>query len=180
MGKTDYNFIHKNETLFDGYDWRQRAPGHPFFAQVQVFYPHRPFIRDPSHPINPDQVKLPPYYPDHPIARQDWALYLETLQYVDKEVGDILQRLEKDGLIDSTIVFFFGDQGRPHVRAKQFMYDGGIHTPLIVRWPDWRNTAHIKAGTESHRLVSNIDLAPAAMALTDIEIPNYILGGEIS
>ena len=170
FGKTDYNFIHSNEALYDGTDWRQRAAGQPFFAQVQIFYPHRPFQRDPSHPVNADSVRLPPYYPDHPIARQDWALYLETVQLVDQEVGKVLQRLEDDGLADSTIVFFFGDQGRPHVRAKQFLYDPGTHTPLIIRQPGGA------AGQTDDQLISNIDLAPTAMQLAGIAVPEYLQG----
>ncbi len=170
FGKTDYNFIHTNENLYDGTDWRQRAPGQPFFAQVQIFYPHRPFKRDPAHPVNADSVRLPPYYPDHPIARQDWALYLETVQHVDQEVGKVLQRLEDDGLADSTIVFFFGDQGRPHVRAKQFLYDPGTHTPLIIR------QLGAAAGQTDDQLISNIDLAPTAMQLAGIAVPDYVQG----
>ncbi len=170
FGKTDYNFIHSNEDLYDGTDWRQRAAGQPFFAQVQIFYPHRPFKRDPAHPVNADSVRLPPYYPDHPIARQDWALYLETVQHVDQEVGKVLQRLEDDGLADSTIVFFFGDQGRPHVRAKQFLYDPGTHTPLIIRQPGQA------AGRTDSQLISNIDLAPTAMQLAGIAVPDYVQG----
>ena len=46
-----------------------------------------------------------------------------------------MKRLEEENLLDNTIIFFFGDQGRPHVRAKQFMYDGGIHIPIIIRLP---------------------------------------------
>lgn len=170
FGKTDYNFIHSNEDLYDGTDWRQRADGQPFFSQVQIFYPHRPFLRDPSHPVDADRVQLPPYYPDHPIARQDWALYLETVQHVDQEVGNVLQRLEEDGLADNTIVFFFGDQGRPHVRAKQFLYDPGTHTPLIVRQPS------SSGGQVNSQLVSNIDLAPTAMHLAGIPVPDYVQG----
>ena len=170
FGKTDYNFIHSNEDLYDGTDWQQRAEGQPFFAQVQIFYPHRPFVRDPSHPVDADRVQLPPYYPDHPVARQDWALYLETIQHVDQEVGKVLQRLEDEGLADNTIVFFFGDQGRPHVRAKQFLYDPGTHTPLIVRQPQQT------PGQVDDRLVSNVDLAPTAMQLAGIPIPDYLQG----
>ena len=171
FGKTDYNFIHTNRTLYDGTDWRQRRPGQPFFAQVQIFYPHRPFQRDPSHPIDPDSVRLPPYYPNHPVARQDWALYLETVQQVDQQVGEILQRLAADGLADSTLVMFFGDQGRPHLRDKQFLYDGGTRTPLIIRWP-----GHIEPGTVDHQLLSNIDLAPTTMAAADLPVPDYVQG----
>jgi len=103
--------------------------------QVQIFYPHRPFLRDTLHPVDQARVKLPPYYPDHWITKQDWALYLETIQILDVEVGKVMERLEEENLLDNTIIFFFGDQGRPYVRAKQFMYDGGIHTPMIIRLP---------------------------------------------
>jgi arylsulfatase A-like enzyme len=170
-GKTDYNFIHHHDSLYDGSDWRQRKNDQPFFSQVQIFYPHRPFARDPSHPINPDAVRLPPYYPDHRLARQDWALYLETVQIVDQEVGRILERLEEDGLANNTVVFFFGDQGRPHVRDKQFLYDGGTHTPLIVRWP-----GKLKPGTKDSRLISNVDLGPAAMQVAGIVVPEHMQG----
>jgi len=171
FGKTDYNFIHDSEQLYDGPNWRGRAEGQPFFAQVQIFYPHRPFVADSTHPVDPAEVNIPPYYPDHPLTRKDWALYLETVQHVDQAVGDVLQRLEADGLADNTILFFFGDQGRPHVRAKQFLYDPGTNTPLIIRWPGGR-----EAGTTSERLVSNIDIAAASLQLADIDIPDWMQG----
>ena len=168
-GKQDYNFVAEN--MYDGTDWSQRKPGEPFFSQIQIFGTHREFNRDPSNPVNPDSITLPPYYPDHPLARQDWALYLENIQLVDRQVGEILNRLEQDGLMDSTIIFFFGDQGRPHVRAKQFLYDAGIHTPLIIRWPDDINREKL-----NQDMISNIDLPVASMALAGIEIPDYIQG----
>lgn len=168
-GKQDYNFLADN--IYDGTDWSQRKPGQPFFSQVQIFYPHRPFKRDTTHPVDEKKVKLPPYYPDHRIARQDWALYLEFIQLLDKEVGKVLQRLENEKLADNTIVFFFGDQGRPHVRAKQFLYDSGINTPLIVRWK-----GKLDGGKVSDQLVSNIDLAPTAMQMAGITPPDYMQG----
>lgn len=168
---TGYNFLHDPAAMHDGTDWSQRAEGQPFFAQIHLKHSHRPFESDPSHPINPDDVVVPPYYPNHPLARKDWALYLETVQLLDDEVGVILKRLEADGLANNTVVFFFGDHGRPHPRGKQFLYDGGIHTPLIVRWP-----GHLVSGAKNNRLVSNIDLAPTAMALAGIKIPDYMQG----
>ena len=168
-GKLDYNF--KADSIFDGTDWSQRKPGQPFFSQIQIYYPHRAFIRDSLFPVYQNAVHLPPYYPDHWIARQDWALYLETIQILDREVGKILARLEKDGLADSTVVFFFGDQGRCMMRAKQFMYDGGIHTPLIIRYPE-----EMRKGAVKNILVSNVDLAPATLALAKIKIPDYMQG----
>jgi uncharacterized sulfatase len=82
-----------------------------------------------------------------------------------------MDRLEKENLLDNTIVFFFGDQGRPMVRAKQFMYDGGIHTPLIIRWPGEKNK-----GTVCTDLVSNIDIPVATLELGGIEVPEHLQG----
>ena len=78
---------------------------------------------------------IPPYYPDHPVTREDWAKYLDAATELDRKIGLILKQLEADGLADSTIVVFFGDHGQSHVRGKQFCYDSGLHVPLIIRWP---------------------------------------------
>ena len=168
-GKTDYNFI--ADSIYDGTDWSQRKDGQPFFSQIQIYYPHRPFLRDTINPVDQEKVILPPYYPNHWIARQDWALYLETIQVLDREVGKVIQRLEDEDLLNNTIVFFFGDQGRPMVRAKQFMYDGGINSPLIIKWPE----SYEKHGV-SDELVSNIDIALASLFLAGIEIPENLQG----
>ncbi|MUH37001.1 arylsulfatase [Zobellia amurskyensis] len=170
-GKTDYNFIHKKEDLYDGTEYKNRKVGQPFFSQIQISYPHRPFEADSIHPINPDHVKLPPYYPDHPLARKDWAMYLETVQHVDIQVGEILDELDKSGLSENTVVFFIGDQGRPMVRAKQFLYDAGIRTPFIVRWP-----GKIKGGVINDRLINNLDLAPTSLKIAGLPVPEYIQG----
>jgi arylsulfatase A-like enzyme len=168
---TGYNFVHDPKKLYQGFDWGQKKKDQPFFAQVHLTLAHRPFKRDPSRPVNPDKVVLPPYYPNHPVARQDWALYLETIQLLDQQIGTILEKMKRDGLAQNTVVFFFGDHGRPHVRGKQFLYEGGINTPLIVRWP-----GHLPAGTTSDRLVSNIDLAATALQLANIKIPAHLQG----
>jgi uncharacterized sulfatase len=169
--KMDYNFKAKFNDLYQAGHWNTRKKGQKFFSQVQIFYPHRPFQKDVKHPVDPDLIKLPPYYPNHPLARKDWALYLETIQLVDVRVGKILKQLKEDDLLDKTIIFFFGDQGRPHVRAKQFLYDSGTNTPLMVRYPDG-----YKAGTISKELVSNIDIPVATLALAGIKKPTYMQG----
>lgn len=170
-GKLDYNFKMDFDEAFDGTDWSQRKPGQPFFAEMHFSETHRAFHKDLNNPINPDDVELPPYYPDHPIARLDWALYLEDVQNLDIKVGKLLQRLEDEGLADNTIVFFWGDHGRPMVRGKQFLYEGGIHIPLIVRWP-----GKIKPGTINDNFVSTIDLAPTWLTLAGIEPPEHMQG----
>jgi uncharacterized sulfatase len=168
-GKEDYNFITKS--IFDATDWTQRKPGQSFFAQVQIYNPHRPFVHDPDNPINPDKVHLPACYPDHPLLRADWAMYLESIQQCDKIVGKFLDRLEKEGLVENTIVILFGDNGRPHLRDKQFIYEGGLKVPLIIRWP-----GNLKPGKVDDQLVSLIDVSATSMVAAKIPIPGIMQG----
>lgn len=168
-GKTDFNF--QREQPFDGIDWSERAEGQPFYAQVNIPDTHRVFKPDPERPINPDDVQLPSYYPDHSLTRKDWALYLESIQILDRKVGEILERLDAEGLSENTIVFFMSDHGRAHIRCKQFLYDGGIHIPLIVQWP-----GNIDAEVVSDELVSGVDLTPTTLSLAGLDIPNYVQG----
>ncbi|UCD52646.1 MAG: sulfatase-like hydrolase/transferase, partial [Phycisphaerales bacterium] len=94
LGKTDWNFTPK-ANAFQGTDWSGRKPDQPFFAQMNFSLTHRTFKRDERNPIDADAVELPPYYPDHPIARRDWANYLESLQVLDTQIGLALTWLEK-------------------------------------------------------------------------------------
>jgi uncharacterized sulfatase len=170
-GKNDFNFLYNHDKLFQGTHWRDNKNANPFFGLIQFHETHRTFRRDPENPIDPAKVDIPPYYPDHPITRQDWANYLETVQVLDKKVTHVLKQLNKDGLADNTIVFFFADHGRPHVRDKQFLYDGGIKVPLIIRWPN-----KIKPGTVNNNLVSLIDLAPTVLKMANVTPPPNIQG----
>ena len=168
--KTDWNFKPKVKP-YDSNKWDDLKAHQPFFAQYQFSETHRRFKHCKEHPVDPAKVALPPYYPDHPVAREDWALYLETVNVLDQKIGTVLQRLEKDGLADNTIVFYFGDHGRAHVRGKQWLYDGGIHIPLVIRWP-----GHIKAGTKIEELVSALDFAPTVLDLAGAPVPKHMQG----
>ena len=169
-GKTDWNFSPRTKP-FDGTDWSKRQPDQPFFAQMNFSLTHRAFRKDKRNPIDPDKVELPPYYPDHPIARRDWADYLESIQVLDGQIGVAMQWLVKEGLADNTIVMYFGDHGRPHVRGKQWLYEGGIHIPMIVRAPGL-----IEPGTVVDDLVSSIDFAPTFLSLAGIRPPKHLQG----
>ncbi len=105
-GKTDFNF--KVEKPFDGDDWDQLKSSQPFFAEINFPEAHRKFKKLDENPTDPADVVLPPYYPDHPITREDWALYLDTIGHLDRKVGAVLKKLEDDGLADNTIVIFMG------------------------------------------------------------------------
>ncbi len=172
VGKTDYNFAYP-EDLYDGGDWSEREPGQPFFAQAQL---RGGKLRDQreltkrdgvkTNGIDPADVTLPPYYPDHPTLRLDWAQYLESIEHVDWVVGELMKRLEDEGVADNTIVFFVTDHGVSHARGKQFLYEEGIRVPLIVWGP-----GRVEAGAVREDLTAHIDIAATTLHFAGIPIP---------
>ncbi len=168
-GKVDCNFTTPNEKMFDDTIIKGDAP---FFLYVNFKEPHRKF----KSPGNPEaKFKLPPQYPDHPEIRADWAAYLAEVEAFDAKVGNFLKWLEDEGLTENTIIFLFGDHGRPHVWGKQWLYEGGIRVPLIVRWP-----GVVKAAAVDDRLVSLLDVSKQtvymACAAAQIEMPGGFHG----
>ena len=173
-GKTDWNFTHDGKP-FDSDRWADLKPHQPFFAQVNFQETHRPF-HAPKR-ADPAKVVIPPYYPDHPVTRRDWAEYLDAASELDRKVGLILEQLDADGLADRTVVVFIGDHGQAHVRGKQFCYEEGLHVPLIIRWPKaFEPPAHFRAGTVDDRLIEAIDLAPTFLALAGVAKPAGMQG----
>ncbi len=180
LGKTDYNF-EWDETIYDANDWSGRQPGQPFFMQVQLSggklrggqpqqfdaWAKRVFDELGSN-VPPEAVVLPPYYPRDPLLVEDWARYLDAVRYTDKEVGDVLARLLREGILDETVVCFMTDHGISHARGKQFLYDEGIHVPFVMRGPG------VASGTVREDLVEHIDLAATSLALAGIDVPRWM------
>jgi arylsulfatase A-like enzyme len=185
LGKTDYNF-EWDKSIYDGSDWSKRAAGQPFFMQVQLHggkhrgaqpkqydaWAKRVFDELGSN-VSPEQVVLPPYYPRDPVLLEDWARYLDAVRYTDHEVGEVLARLEREGILDETVVCFMTDHGISHARGKQFLYDEGIHVPLVMRGPG------IKPGTVRADLVEQIDLTATSVALAGIGVPAWMQGRDL-
>ncbi len=170
-GKTHYNFIFDVKEMYDAPDWSGRAEGQPFFAQVQIKEPHRTFVLSGR---SGEGLTIPPFFPEHPVIRADWANYLATIEVLDEKVGLVLDRLEKEGELENTIIFFFGDHGRPHVRGKQWLYEEGLRVPLMVRFPGMP-----EPGREDDRLVSLIDLVPTMLAASGLEVPEHLQGQDL-
>ncbi len=168
--KTDLNFLYE-KPLFQGKDWDERAEGQPFFAQLTFPGTHRKWKRDTVSPINIEDVELPPYYPQTDLAKRDWANGLEAAQIVDRKVGKVFQRLEEEGLAENTMLIIIGDNGRCMPRGKQFLYDGGIQVPIIIRWP-----AAIKPGQVREELVSTIDISKTILDAAGVEAPHPLHG----
>jgi uncharacterized sulfatase len=185
--KTDYNFD-SPLTAWDASSakahWRNRPKGMPFFAVFNLITTHESKIRAtpkefaeltkrlrPEDRHDPGKAKLPPYYPDTPVVRRDWANYEDLITAMDLQVADLLAQLEEDGLAEDTIVIFFSDHGRGLPRAKRWVYDSGVHVPLIVRWP-----GHIKPGTVREDLVTLMDLGPTMLSIAGAEVPKHVHG----
>ncbi|MCX6905354.1 MAG: sulfatase [Verrucomicrobia bacterium] len=172
--KIDLNFDFNQSESFLGKNWNKRKPGQPFFAHLTLIGTHRPWHPDPAHPIDPAKVTLPPWYPDTPLTRKDWALGLESAQRSDQLMGEIVARLKREGLYDNTAIVITADHGVALPRAKQFLYDDGLRIPLIIRWP-----ARAKAGTVSEELVSNVDIVPTMLGLAGLPVPPTMQGHDL-
>ncbi len=175
--KTDYNFDAPatawDENGKDHDDWRGRAEGQPFFSVINLTVSHESQIRaEFDQPIHdPALAPLPPYIPDTPITRRDWARYYDIVTTMDHQTGAILDRLEADGLADNTIVFFWGDHGQGLSRGKRWVYDSGIHVPLAIRWP-----GVIEPSSRRDDLVCFLDFAPTVLSLAGVERPDHFHG----
>jgi arylsulfatase A-like enzyme len=180
LGKTDYNF-EWDRAMYDGNDWAGRKPGQPFFMQVQL---HGGKYREGGRwaevskrelgtLTKPEDVTLPPYYPRDPVLLADWAAYLDAVRYTDRQTGDVLKRLEGEGILENTIVFFMTDHGISHARGKQFLYDEGTHVPFIVRG------SGVEKGKVRDDLIEHIDLAATSLALAGVPIPKAMQGRDV-
>jgi hypothetical protein len=134
--------------------------------------------------VRPEFLKepfnLPPYHPDTPDIRSDWVRYYRNVTRMDVWVGTVLDQLEKDGLADDTIVFYFSDNGAALPRSKRFVYDSGLHVPLIVRFgKNVRAMAPAPPGTKLDRMVSLIDLPPTLSSLASGDVPRQYTGSAL-
>jgi arylsulfatase A-like enzyme len=172
-GKTDFNFT--VEKPFDGTHWNQRKPGQPFYAQLNFQEPHKgpAFVeaRRQKALVDPAKLELPPYYPDHPVVRDEVANYLDAVQLMDHKVGVALEALEKDKLLDRTVILLFGDNGRCLLRGKQWLYDYGTHVPLLIRWP-----GVIKPGAVRDEPSTALDMNATSLFVAGIPIPEVYHG----
>lgn len=143
---------------------RGRPRDKPFFLWLAALDPHRPYDENIiPNPHKPEDVIVPPYLPDIPEVRKDLALYYDEITRLDTFVGAVMNELDAQGVADNTIILYISDNGRPFPRAKITLYDSGIKTPWIVRWP-----AGVKSGSVSSSLVSSVDIAPTFLELAGV------------
>lgn len=182
--KTDYNLAGNPQPWDESSaraHYRHRKPGQPFFAVFNLTTSHesqvKPKAGKASFRIPPGQIQLPPYHPDTPELRRDWANYYDQMTLMDRQVGEFLAELEREGLAGDTIVVYCSDHGGALPRGKRNIHDSGTRVPLIVRFPEkWRHLAPAPAGSWIDQPVSFVDLPVTFFSLLGIPIPTHYEG----
>lgn len=191
--KQDYQFKTPNDVWDESSNkahWKNRPDkSQPFFAVFNFGGCHESGIANESkykqvtanltseQRQDPNQLTLPPYYPDTPIVREDWKRNYELITAMDAWAGGLMQELKDAGLYEDTIVMYWSDHGVGLPRAKRWLYDSGTHIPLVVRIPEkFRVPNQGKPGSVNDELISSLDFAPTVLNLAGIKIPKYFQG----
>jgi arylsulfatase A-like enzyme len=181
--KTDYNIGGRE----DADCWDSNTPildqlpqKQPFFQIVNLFESHESRVHgdveNTKH--NPANTTLRAYHPDLPDVRKTYAKYHDAVKRMDSIMGDVLNQLEELGLAENTIVIYNSDHGGVLARSKRYLFDSGIHCPLVVRIPEkYKHLYPAKAtGSVVDRIVSFVDMPKTWLSLTGVDIPDYMQG----
>ncbi|MFX1338469.1 MAG: sulfatase [Promethearchaeota archaeon] len=144
----------------------------PFYVCIGTYAVHIPF-RQFGVPVDPANVQVPPFLPDHTTVREDLSELYGSIHYVDDLIGEIINLLEKYDLHNNTLFIFTTDHGPALPRAKCTLYDPGIKTSLIMSLP---SSELFSSGKVITSMINNIDLLPSILELIDGNIPNNIEG----
>ncbi|AQQ10344.1 Arylsulfatase [Sedimentisphaera cyanobacteriorum] len=190
--KTDYNTKQNHWEMWDecwkkaSYDSGKRPKGKPFFSIFNTMATHMGRVRSftlegrrdfSKDGIMPRKLDLPEHVPDIEETRSDYAFHLEGVQDIDKWVGIFLKHLREKDLAEDTIIFFYSDHGGCLPRGKGFVYDTGLHIPLIIYVPPkWQHLVEFEPGTVSDRLVGFVDFAPTIFSIIGERKPSHMQG----
>ena len=165
---TDWGF---DEVWAEPEEFIAKNKDKPFFYYHTLVHTHEPFWASPDFPYSPEEVVLPPYFSENPDLRKDLAVYYSAISNQDREIGRILDSLDREGIAGNTIVIFSSDNGPPYARAKATLYEWGIRTPLIVRYPD-----RLPHGQTTKALAATIDIYPTLLEILGEKVPDRIQG----
>lgn len=185
--KEDYNFIKEGEIWDESSgkaSYKNRNEGQPFFHVQNFHNTHEGQLHFDNEHLesalknnNLDSIKPFPYHPDTPTFRYTQSLLHNHHKDVDKEIAKIIDDLEKEGLIDDTIIFYYGDHGGVLPRSKGYIYESGLNVPMVVRVPKkFKNLSPFKSGSRTSSFVEFVDLVPTVLSIAGIAIPNSVDG----
>jgi len=158
--------------------FRDAPKDKPFFYVWNTLLTHESRIWERINQpltVEPEEILIPSYFPDIPEVRNDIARKYSNIEAMDKKVGELMNQLEEDGLLENTIVMFWSDHGGNLLRQKRAIGNTGLNVPLIIRYPNKMN-----AGKVDERIVSLMDLGPTVLSLLSIEPPKHYDGKAIA
>lgn len=185
--KEDYNVV-KGDAVWDESSrkasWRNRKDGQPFF-HVQNFatthegklhFSQNQLLNEPTKTkSNPAVVQ--PNHPNTAVFQYTNAFYRDLIVTMDKQVGQVVQKLREDNLLDDTIIFYFGDHGGVLPFSKGYLKETGLHVPLVVYIPEkFAHLSPYKMGTQTNDFVSFIDFSATVLSLAGIKTPKAMDG----
>ncbi|GGD03691.1 sulfatase family protein [Hyunsoonleella pacifica] len=197
--KTDYNIANEKDFIKESWDessgkatWNGRKEGQPFFSVFNFPESHQSrtmswtFEQYEKHVWNhlptedriaDDAFDMPSFYNDTPEMRKQFARVYNSIKLTDNRIGELLQKLEEDGLKDNTIIFFYADHGEGIPRAKTNGINLGYRVPFVVWFPEkYEHLSPWKIGEPTETLISFEDLAPTMIDLLGGEVPEYMNG----
>jgi choline-sulfatase len=166
----------------------------PFFLMVSFYEPHSPFRFPVEYrgKYRPEQFTIPKVGPEDdgqiPAVFRGLtdrekqgiiAAYYTSTEFMDKNVGLVLDALEKSGHLADTLVISTGDHGYmlgQHGRfEKHCCYEPAVRAPLLVRWP-----GHVKAGKSTGALVEFVDIVPTVLEFCQVPVPATVQGQSLA
>ncbi|WP_236974289.1 sulfatase family protein [Membranihabitans maritimus] len=185
--KEDYN-LEKSESVWDESSkkatWRNRGNDQPFFHVFNITTTHESslhFSREEMSNYNPrtemHSFDIEPGHPETDLFRYTNAYYRDKIIEMDHQVGEVVDELQKDGLMENTIIFYYGDHGGVLPGSKGYLRETGLHVPMVVFVPEkYREVLGVEAGGSIDGFVSFIDLGPTVLNLAGIEVPEGMDG----
>jgi uncharacterized sulfatase len=186
--KTDYNATPSKGAWDESSrtaTWRKRKnASQPFFHMESHGQSHESSLHfsqqvfeNEKTTTDPASVKLADYFPDTAKFRYTHARYHDRMAVIDGIVGNTVAKLKEDGLLEDTFIFYFGDHGGVLPRSKGYIYESGLHVPLVVRVPEkWKHLVDRKNGSRAQGFVSFIDFGPTVLNLAGVTVPDQMDG----
>ncbi|MBK8505365.1 MAG: sulfatase [Saprospiraceae bacterium] len=185
--KEDYNLI-KDGGVWDETSnkatWKNRGKDQPFFHVFNIGISHESSLHFSKEQMDSTSTETDlnafDIQPDHPqsdLFRYTNAYYRDKIQEMDKKVGAVIAELEKDGLLVNTFIFYFGDHGGVLPGSKGYLFETGLHVPLVIYIPaKYQELVDTEMGSTQDGFVSFIDFAPTVLNLAGIKIPKLMDG----
>lgn len=176
--KRDYNFILREEAWDESSNeasWEKRNKDQPFFSVFNFGVTHESAIwrRDKQVlKVNPNDLFVPPIFPDDSITRHALAVNYSNLVEMDRQMGEIISKLKQQDLYDNSYIFFYSDHGGPFPRHKRAIYETGTKVPLIIKFPN----SFMAKEKNNYQMLNFIDFAPTILSIIGLDIPEIYQG----